>query len=311
MSSAIMRFQKLHTSEEIGHALGHNKRLRKVKNADADRGSLNTYETYVDNVQKHIKELDKLHKRTTGKKARKDAVRIIEVIMTSDKEFFERVNDTEYFETCKEWLIDMFGEENILSMDIHRDERTPHAHFLVTPIRENQYACKKIINGRNAVRGLQNSFYDAVKHFGLDRGELVEYTKAKHQSSLQFAEDVAKNKEYVYQMSESEKEHYAMFGAMAKEEIEEVKEEYKKIKEQNEILKEESAYYREENEKITGKYDALKEGLYSMYGSNKKDAKKHIDKIEENGRAILEERENRRQEKKKKKELSKDDGMEM
>ncbi|EJT6475629.1 plasmid recombination protein [Clostridium perfringens] len=272
MSSAIMRFKKLHTGEEIGHALGHNKRLRNVKNADKDRKGLNTSVMYVENVQKHIKELDKLHKKTTGKKARKDAVRVIEVLMTSDKEFFERVPDSEYFETCRNWLVDIFGEENILSMDIHRDERTPHAHFLVTPVRDNQYACKKIINGRNAVRGLQNSFYDSVKHFGLERGELVEYTKAKHQSSLQFAEDVQKGKESVYQMSERERDNYATYGAMAKEEIKELKEENKELQKENLFLREERNRYKEA-------YDTLALGVMSCVKGNKAQKQKQVKDI--------------------------------
>lgn len=290
MSSAIMRFQKLHTSEEIGHALGHNKRLREVKNADKGRGHLNTSVTYVEDIKKHIKELDKLHKKTTGKKARKDAVRVIEVLMTSDKEFFDRVNDTEYFEECRKWLCDMFGEENILSMDIHRDERTPHAHFLVTPIRDNQYACKKIINGRNAVRGLQNSFYDAVKHYGLDRGELVEYTNAKHQSSLQFAEDVQKGKESVWQMSEQEKENYATYGTIAKEQIEELQEERKQLMEENEVLKEENEYYRNEKDKYKEKYEDVYKGFELGYKGNKADVRNQVYQFEEMGRKYREEK---------------------
>lgn len=267
-----MRFKKLHTGEEIGHALGHNKRLRNVKNADKDRKGLNTSVMYVENVQKHIKELDKLHKKTTGKKARKDAVRVIEVLMTSDKEFFERVPDSEYFETCRNWLVDIFGEENILSMDIHRDERTPHAHFLVTPVRDNQYSCKKIINGRNAVRGLQNSFYDSVKHFGLERGELVEYTKAKHQSSLQFAEDVQKGKESVYQMNERERDNYATYGAMAKEEIKELQEKNKELQKENLFLREERNRYKEA-------YDTLALGVMSCVKGNKAQKQKQVKDI--------------------------------
>ena len=267
-----MRFKKLHTGEEIGHALGHNKRLRNVKNADKDRKGLNTSVMYVENVQKHIKELDKLHKKTTGKKARKDAVRVIEVLMTSDKEFFERVPDSEYFETCRNWLVDIFGEENILSMDIHRDERTPHAHFLVTPVRDNQYSCKKIINGRNAVRGLQNSFYDSVKHFGLERGELVEYTKAKHQSSLQFSEDVQKGKESVYQMNERERDNYATYGAMAKEEIKELQEKNKELQKENLFLREERNRYKEA-------YDTLALGVMSCVKGNKAQKQKQVKDI--------------------------------
>lgn len=280
MSSAIMRFQKLHTPEEIGHALGHNKRLREVKNADKERGYLNTSITYVDDIKKHIKSLDRLHKKTTGKRARKDAVRIIEVIMTSDKEFFKKVNDVEYFEACREWLCNTFGEENILSMDIHRDERTPHAHFLVTPVRDNQYACKKIINGRNAVRGLQNSFYNSVKHFGLERGELVEYTKAKHKSSLQFAEDVQKNKELVGRMTAQEKENYATYGTVAKEQIKELQEENKDLIIENEGLKAERDRYKES-------YENLYVGVMSVLRGDVEHKKKEMNAFVHKGRNLI------------------------
>lgn len=279
MSSAIMRFQKAHNNTEISHIIGHNTRTKEVKNADKDREHLNEVVNYVDDIKEHIKALEKAHKQASGKKVRKDAVRVIEVIMTSDKEFFNRVNDSEYFEACKQWLADTFGAENILQMAIHRDERTPHAHFLLTPIRENQFCCKKIINGRNAVRGLQNSFYESVKHFGLDRGRLIEYTGAKHKTSLQFAEDVQKAKERVSEMSETEKESYAAFAEMLKQEKEFLQMENITLTIENENIKKELSY-------VQNKYENLKEGLLDISKISLKDAEIQIQALEHRGQAI-------------------------
>ena len=286
MSSAIMRFQKAHNKIEISHIISHNTRSKEVKNADIERLELNEVVNYVDDIQEHIKALEKAHKTASGKKVRKDAVRVVEVIMTSDKEFFERVNDNEYFEECRQWLISIFGEENILQMAIHRDERTSHAHFIVTPIRENQFACKQIINGRNAVRGLQNSFHQSVEHFGLERGTLIEYSHEKHKSSLQFAEDVQKGKEHVSEMDEREKESYAIYGAMSKEEISNLQVENVGLSMENDMLKEKVEELEEEVEEISNKYEDLKEGLCSISKVSRKDAKKQIELLESQGRTI-------------------------
>lgn len=287
MSSAIMRFQKAHNNTEIGHIISHNTRSKEVKNADKDREHLNEVVNYVEDIKEHIKVLEKAHKQACGQKVRKDAVRVLEVIMTSDKEFFNRVNDSEYFEECRKWLIDIFGAENILQMAIHRDERTPHAHFIVTPIVENQFACKRIINGRNAVRGLQNSFHNSVKHLGLDRGKIIEYTGAKHKTSLQFADDVQKAKERVSEMSKTEIESYAAHAEI--------------LKEQNANLMEQFEYYANENDRlreeisiVQNKYDNLKEGLIDMAKLSAKDADIQIRALETKGQAIRQEKAKKR-----------------
>jgi len=52
---------------------------------------------------------------TSGKKIRKDAVRLSEFLITSDKEFFEGISPKEqkrYFETAHEFLADRYGEKN-------------------------------------------------------------------------------------------------------------------------------------------------------------------------------------------------------
>lgn len=237
MSSAIMRFDKAHTKTEISHKIAHNTRTKEVRNADKDREHLNKTFNYYADIHARIKELEKQHKKVAGKKAQKNAVRVLEAIITSDSKYFKNHSAEEYFKQSEDWLKSIFGEENILQVCYHFDEKTPHAHILLTPIRDSKFNCKSYINGKFSLRGLQNSFHNSVKHLGLERGELVEFTKAKHQSALEFSNDVDKKKQYLDELTPKEIESYAIKGIQAQEEIQELKEHIEVIEEENQDLK--------------------------------------------------------------------------
>lgn len=77
---------------------------------------------------------------TSGKKIRKDAVRLAEFLITSDKEFFEKISPQDqkrYFETAYEFLADRYGEKNLIYATIHNDEKTPHMHVGFVPVTED------------------------------------------------------------------------------------------------------------------------------------------------------------------------------
>lgn len=214
MSYGIMRADKAKTWSEITHKELHNTRGKEVKNAD---GTKNIEVEGMTHVAKYLKATEKALDKQNGRKTRSDAVRCVEFVFTSDKQFFERVRYKEYFEECDKWLKATFGIENVLQKTIHLDESTPHVHFLVSPIFEGKFNCKHWIKGKGSLRALQDSFHASVKHLGLERGNLVEFTKDKHQSALQFAEDVSKAKEYISQLSHEELVNYAIAGLNAKE----------------------------------------------------------------------------------------------
>lgn len=65
-----------------------------------------------------------------------------------------------------------FGEQNLVHFTVHMDETTPHAHFGFTPIKDGTLSWKNYFDGRDALRGFQNRYWERVgKQWGLERGE--------------------------------------------------------------------------------------------------------------------------------------------
>ena len=64
---------------------------------------------------------------------------VCEYIITSDKEFFDKIGDEEtkrYFKTAYDFVCQYknLGEKNIISAVVHLDERTPHMHLMFIPV---------------------------------------------------------------------------------------------------------------------------------------------------------------------------------
>lgn len=62
-----------------------------------------------------------------------------EFIITSDKEFFEKIGEEEtkrYFKTAYNFVANYknLGEQYILSAKVHLDESTPHLHLVFVPV---------------------------------------------------------------------------------------------------------------------------------------------------------------------------------
>ncbi len=179
MSFAICRIQKIGGAKDIAGIEIHNQRKREHSNSNPDidhsRSDQNiqlaapsgSYNAAVDEIiQKHY----------TGKRAvRKDAVRLCEVIFTSDKDFFDKSEDNgkAYLTACYDWAVKRFGEDNVVAATIHMDEETPHMHFDFVPMTEDgRLSAKAVMGGRADLQRLQDDFYEQVgKPFGMDRGE--------------------------------------------------------------------------------------------------------------------------------------------
>lgn len=129
---------------------------------------------------------EQIAERYTVKKAvRKDAVRMVTFIFTSDEAFFADKSLEEqrkYFQSCLEWAENRYGKANILSAHVHMDEKTPHMHLNVIPLVTTKnkkdeevvtLSAKAMLNGggSKAMQALQDSFYEAVgKPYGMERG---------------------------------------------------------------------------------------------------------------------------------------------
>jgi hypothetical protein len=133
-------------------------------------------------INKHLHDLG-IHK------TRKDAVKAVEILCTASPEFFNGNEIDDKLEAfCKQsqkFIKERFGKENIMSMDIHLDEKTPHIHFVIVPItKDNKLSAKTVCGNRKDYQNLQDEFALKMKDLGLKRG--IKGSNAKHIEMREF-----------------------------------------------------------------------------------------------------------------------------
>ena len=173
---AILRVQKC-KGAAIGAMQYHNDREPgKHTNPDIDqtRTRLNremcSHADYEGEIQARI---DEGYSGT--RKVRKDAVRLVEGIVTASPEFFEGASDEkvrEFFDDAYKFCREEFGESNMVHFTVHMDEETPHAHFGFVPLRDGKLSWKEFFPNKMALGEMQDRFYGRVGAlYGLSRGE--------------------------------------------------------------------------------------------------------------------------------------------
>lgn len=106
-----------------------------------------------------------------------------ELIITSDKEFFNNIGENEtkrYFETAYKFISKYqgLGEEYIVSAKVHMDESTPHLHLIFIPVihkidsksgkQIDKISCSEYWKGRDSYKRLQDNFYSYMTKSGFD-----------------------------------------------------------------------------------------------------------------------------------------------
>lgn len=271
MSHAIMRIQKIKTMQALSERERHNTRQKTVLNAD---GSNSITVEGITGLVKYVTALEKQIDSINPRKTRKDAIRTIEVLFTSDKAFFKKVDYNQYFEECKKWLADTFGDSNILQICCHTDEETPHLHCILTTVKDNKFNYSGYIGGRQDLRNLQDSFYEKVAYLGLERGQKVEVTKATYQTTKEWHRNAYKARSYAEALSESQRLEYAIKGVMFTQE--------------NEILNTENMKLRAELKEVKSSYNGLKQGVYNALNGDSKSKIIGVQKLEQQGKLLLE-----------------------
>lgn len=152
----------------LGQSEGHNKRHHATK-------SQLPKSAWFDSVGHHsIVEWDDLKiEKARGLANRKDAILALEfVFQVGDQSDWREFPTDEYpcgkpkpgmkdklkalTRGAKEAAEKEFGKENVVSIDLHLDESSPHVHVIVTPItEENKLQSRKWINGKAACAALR------------------------------------------------------------------------------------------------------------------------------------------------------------
>ena len=210
MGYAILRIRKISTAGQISEMQRHNYRLKNVWNMDPQLTHVNkTYSKYGSNDLKQ--DID-FHINQKVVKQRKNSVKAIEHLITFSPEFskldkrdlgdgkcilFGNVRQIEsFFRDSKRWLEFRYGKDNLVHYIIHYDEKTPHMHAYVVPIKKKQVNWKNrngqgtrstvllcardYFGGKEKMREMQDSFHKSVEHHGLQRGERVPLAKGEY-----------------------------------------------------------------------------------------------------------------------------------
>ncbi|WP_051690218.1 MobV family relaxase [Halomonas alkaliantarctica] len=173
MSFAIMRFAKLKTGAPITGAVSHIARSRPTPNADPARQHLNR--SIVGPGHDDAAAIRSAIAGRTPDKFRKDAVRVLEFVVTATPDWFDQNPSQvdEYFDSAVDWLKQKFGSDNVVCAVQHNDESTPHAHIMVVPVDPDsgKLNAKRWVGGRGKMRQLQTDFANHQARFGVERGK--------------------------------------------------------------------------------------------------------------------------------------------
>lgn len=189
--------QKFHAAA-VRQELRHNYReIRNSSNPDIDRtrsadndysltpdhGGLSPYEFYK-------ARLEELYIYDPN---RSDINTAYGWIVTLPKEITTREEEQCFFEAVADFLIRRYGEENTVSITIHRDEGgQPHLHYIGIPavinnMRSEEHpqleklSCREVIN-RAELRAFHGALQEYLDEHGVDAHVLTGVTKGKNRT---------------------------------------------------------------------------------------------------------------------------------
>lgn len=187
-SKLVCRMAKVKKNDVKGYQI-HNQRERKSKTNPDINTSLSHLNIDYINAQ-HISYMDKwketFDSQNESKRAlRKDAVFFNEFVVTSDRDFFKDMDQSEkerFFQVSTDFFKERFGEQNILYSVAHFDELKgagAHAHIAIVPMRDGKLQSKNVFD-RNELKALQSELpqYLQKRGFDIERGK--EGSKAQH-----------------------------------------------------------------------------------------------------------------------------------
>ena len=194
-SYAVLHIQKISGS---AYALGlHNDREKldenySVKeNINEERTRLN----YSSEKFKGEKNLDKAiaqniaQNKKSKRKIGKNQVKAFSVVLSGSHERMKELEkqmgkDKGLAKWCNEnikFLQEEFGAKNIVKFWLHRDEKTPHLHAVLTPITEDgRLNAKDILGNKKTFEERQTRYAEKMAQFGLERGVEKAITQAHH-----------------------------------------------------------------------------------------------------------------------------------
>ena len=204
MSYAIIRNAN-HKMNAVPLLERHNERRNKSysnKDIDLSRSSEN-YHLKSIQAETYQKEFERIRQRHNLKgnlrlSGEKQSNVMCEFVITSDKEFFERLGTERtrsFFEDAYNFVTAKVGEDFVVSAVVHLDEATPHMHVTYIPVINGKdrkgdpckrINCSEFWKGRDSYSRLQDEYYDFITARGYDLERGVKGSTAEHLSVAEF-----------------------------------------------------------------------------------------------------------------------------
>lgn len=93
---------------------------------------------------------------------------------------------------CAQW-----GEENVIGFIVHLDEKNPHVHCTVLPVKNGKFKYKEIFGGANKyeykahITALHDALSKVNEKWGLYRGSSIALTGARHRSTEEYRRELS------------------------------------------------------------------------------------------------------------------------
>ncbi len=183
MAYAIMRCAKKSSMGAVARSLKHCYREAPTPNADPTRTHQNEH-LFAKNTDEAMGRLREL----LPEKRRKDAVVCVEYLMTASPEWWKTAPEDQrkkFFYRAEKWLAEKYGEQNIVTLSVHKDETSPHVSAFVAPLTaDGRLSAKEFIGNKTKMSEDQTTFAEKMKDIGLERG--IKGSKARHQTIREY-----------------------------------------------------------------------------------------------------------------------------
>lgn len=193
---------------------------------------------------------DIIRERTNNATIRKDAVRMVKVII-HQPDYLGRETNLDFFNSAEKALKKKFGSENMVVAALHQDEPgQPHMHFSFVPFTKDNRLCAKEIINRNMLKTFHKEIENEIGYkITLEEPEKRKTLSKENYIILQrMKEEIAKNNEKI----ENQKENIEKNEKKIEEQLEEIKKNEKILIEldKNEEKNEKIENEKEKNENI-------------------------------------------------------------
>lgn len=176
MSYAVMRIARHKSCQSLATAERHGRERHRIRYLEKPE---RTKENLIYKKYKDLSLVESWKEETKGLTVRKNAVYMLELVLSFSPEAQSQIEPrlNEWLNANMNWVSNEFGKGNILQARSDFDERTLHMHVFVVPLVDNRLNARKLVGNRARLSELQSSYAEAVKQFGLERGQCYTDTK--------------------------------------------------------------------------------------------------------------------------------------